>query len=74
MDKDISGDCRGDFGDLVMELCKGEREPGSEVNKEQAKSDAKELYKVKLYESFCHCLFELCKHRAHNSLRDRTIK
>ena len=46
MDKDISGDCRGDFGDLVMALCKTDREPGSEVNKEQAKNDAQELYKV----------------------------
>ena len=46
MDKDISGDCRGDFGDLIMALCKTEREPGSEVNREQAKKDAQELYKV----------------------------
>ena len=46
MDKDISGDCRGDFGDLIMELVKGERESGSAVNKEQAQQDAKELYKV----------------------------
>lgn len=45
MDKDISGDCRGDFGDLVMALCKTDREPGSEVNREQAKNDAQELYK-----------------------------
>ena len=47
MDKDISGDCRGDFGDLIMELVKGEREAGSAVNKEQAQQDARELFKVR---------------------------
>ena len=47
MDKDISGDCRGDFGDLIMELVKGERESGSALNKEQAQQDARELYKVR---------------------------
>ena len=46
MDQDISGDCRGDFGDLVMALCKTERDPGSGVSKEQAQNDAKALYKV----------------------------
>ena len=46
MEKDISGDCRGDYGDLIMALCKTEREPGSDVNREQAKKDAQEMYKV----------------------------
>ena len=46
MEKGISGDCRGDYGDLIMALCKTEREPGSEVNREQAKKDAQEMFKV----------------------------
>ena len=43
---DIKDDTSGEFRDLLVELCKGERDQGTAVDKKLAKDDAKKLHKV----------------------------
>lgn len=43
LEKDVIGDTSGGFGDLLLELLKGERDQGSTVNQKQAQEDAKKL-------------------------------
>jgi len=44
MEKDVSGDTSGDYKNILLQLCKAERNETQAVNVEEAKKDAKYLY------------------------------